>query len=150
MNEDRDMEHTECPVCHDNAVRLESQNSGWFWKCRGKCGTFFPDANGEIILPAECPACGKPALFRLESQKLQGVFFWRCDCGAFYADQDGFPGKPFGEEETAPCPSCAGKAARKVYTEGPNDGEWYWHCDRCGDFRDADGVIGAVYDEVIQ
>lgn len=153
MDEDRDraLDHTECPLCHSYAVRLESESHGFFWKCQGRCETFFDDGGGELVPPVECPVCKKYSLERFCSKKLPGVFFWRCKpCESFYADQHGFPGERFGDLEAAPCPGCGGKVTRQVYIDGPLEGEWRWRCESCGDFRDADGQIGAPFDETLQ
>lgn len=137
---------TLCPVCGGSAVRLESR-SGWFWKCLGSCGKFFSDEDGQIVQPVKCLECGEYALERFESQKMPGVFFWRCaSCKVFYQDKSGFPGVKFGDEETTQCPNCGGKAVRKVSNETD---EWYWHCE-CGDYRDSNGKIGATLGERVQ
>lgn len=86
-----------CPICHGQAVRLQSRQHGWFWKCQGACEKFFSDDHGEIVIPAQCPECSESALERFESEVKPGTFFWRCDnCAAFHADDCGKPGKLFG------------------------------------------------------
>ena len=147
---DKTTRPTECPICHGSAFRFKSKEYGPFWKCqKAKCGALFPDMNGKLVQPVQCPKCGKPSLHQYTSQKLPGTTYWGCRCGAFFADEHGFPGEAFREEEKAPCPSCSGQAVRRIYIEGPRNGEWYWHCE-CGDHRDIDGQIGPRYDEAIQ
>lgn len=139
-----------CPVCGKPAIRYESKQSGWFWKCRGKngCGRFFSDDDGKPQALAECPECREMALDRFESEKRPGVHYWSCQsCQSFFGDNQGFPGAAFGAEETTSCPGCDGQAIRRIFHETE---EWYWHCDVCGDFRDVDGVIGAPRGEAVQ
>ena len=132
-----------CPTCGGFAHRLKAQDGHYFWRCQTfECSAWFPDDDGKLAAVAECPKCGRPQLSRFESRKKLGTFFWRCaGCEAFFGDADGRPGEPFGDEETAQCPTCDKQAVRRKWEGGD---KWYWRCQgSCGNFRDDAGKIGA-------
>lgn len=95
------VERTECPICHHEAVRLNSGRSGWFWKCEGTCAEFFPDNDGELVAPNECPICGELRVTRHASSQLPDVHYHKCSaCETFYQDgEDGKPGARFTDQD---------------------------------------------------
>lgn len=89
-----------CPTCGNIAIRLESNEHGWFWRCMDeKCGVFLPDDDGQIAIVSECPECHVYAVARYACEAKPELHYHQCACcGGFFADCDydeNLPGEPF-------------------------------------------------------
>jgi len=142
-----------CPKCGSRLIRRESKTkkNSFYWSCSGyKDGCdvgFFEDKNGIPVLEKQsaprftCPKCGG-TLYRNESKKKKGQFYWSCggyktgcDIG-FLQDRDGKPvfekEKPHdddifggGAESEILCPVCGVGVLKRHLSK---KGKWWWGC----------------------
>jgi len=87
-----------------------------------------------------CPICGGDATIRrLQSKKNKSAFYWACsnkEAHPLLADENGKPGKPFGDRDPASeagpdgpvCPHCKGVATKVRQT---SSGKAYFRCPSC-------------------
>jgi DNA topoisomerase-3 len=106
-----------------------------------------------------CPACAKGAVLKHMSKS--GRPYWRCeDCNALFGDDDGKPGRPFGDKaaagDAAPaatgpkCPKCP-KCKKPVFKNQTKTGKDYYRCGTCKTAwwpdRDDPGRLGAKWEK---
>ena len=110
---------------------------------------------GGVDTPA-CPACAQGAVLRHTAKS--GRPYWRCeDCNALFGDDDGKPGRPFGDKaETGggpagdgpKCPKCKKPTYRNQTKQAGKD---YYRCGTCKTAwwpdRDDPGQLGTKWEK---